>query len=190
MSGCARQNRGGRGGGQQRGSESWGQGGKPCGGGGRRKGGELCGGGELSGGGCRRGGECGSGDGSRRQWREVERVPGVDGVVGQAVASPDGLNTHAEAAREGVESVTRLYNVHDPVERRAAVVGPWSGAGVEGGRQVNLLARIDDRCAQAVGLHQRVGGDTSPPGQAGECVSPLHDVDNPAWRSRTTRQQR
>jgi len=191
MSSGTCQNGGGREGGGVSGNESWGEGGNES----RGEGGELCGYGSRRKsrhrglGGCGGVWGCGGVGERRRQWWEVERTPEVDGVARQTVGSSDGLNTHIEAARQRVEGVTRLYNVHDPAEGRAAGVGRWSGAGVEGGRQVNLLASVDGRRAQAVGPHQCIGGDASPPCQAGECVTPLYDIDNPARRSRATGHQ-
>lgn len=144
-------------------------------------------------GGCRCEGWYGSRGGRGRQWREVERLSGVDSVVAvviHAVGSSDGVDAHTETQRKRIESVTWLHNIHDPAEGRAAGIGSWSRAGVEGRWQIDLLFRIDGRCAQAVGLHQRKRGKANPQGKASERVSSLHGVHNPAPGLRTTGYQR
>jgi len=64
--------------------------------------------------------------------------------------------------------------------RRRSSGGCESGADVEGRWQVDLLAGIDSRRAQAVGPHQHISSNASPQGQAGERISSPHCVDNPA----------
>ncbi|MBA7705324.1 hypothetical protein ES703_114152 [subsurface metagenome] len=78
------------------------------------------------------------------RWRrEVEWQPEIDRVATQTVGSPDGINAHTEATREAIESIPRLYVVHDPAKRWTARVGRWRGTDVVGRRQVYPLVDVD-----------------------------------------------
>jgi hypothetical protein len=132
----------------------------------------------------------GGGEGPRgRQRREVERLADVDDIAIQAIGSSDGVNTHAKTQRKRVESVSWPHNVHNPAKRWATGIGPWSGTGIKGRRQVNLLTRVGGRCTQTVGPHQRKSGDASPPSQSGERFTPPYGIGKPARRPRTTGHQ-
>jgi hypothetical protein len=176
-------------------------GGVICGDGGRRGSGKLCGDGSWCGSEHRnvggrgrversgRAGGCG-GEGPRgRQRWQVQRLADVDDIAIQAIGSSDGVNTHAKTQRKRVESVSWSHNVHNPAKRWATGIGPWSGTGIKGRRQVNLLTRIDSRCTQTVGSHKRKGGDASSPSQSGERFTLLYGIGEPTRRPRTTGHQ-
>ena len=116
----------------------------------------------------------------RRRWK-VEQSPHVNGVARQTVGTPDVLHAYTETPRERKDSITWLDSVpRNPAERRTTGKGPWSRTGVQGRRQINLLAGIDRRCTQTVGLHQCERSNTSSPAQAVECFPLLYGVGNPA----------
>ena len=84
----------------------------------------------------------------------------INDVAGHTVGPSDRLDAHAETVCQGGEIVAWLHDVpRDPTERRPAV-RRRRGTDIEGGRQVDFLAEIDERRAQTVNLHQHQGGNT------------------------------
>jgi hypothetical protein len=135
----------------------------------------------------------GGGPGSiriQRRLRHEQHLSHVYLVTPETVGPSDCLNPHAETTRQAVECIPPLYSVQiSPTQRRPTRIRLWRGSGIEGRRQIDLLARGDDLGAQTVSLHESIRRHAGPPGQAGERVSLLHGVDEPPSRLRATGDQ-